>query len=494
MPKKKNCNAGLKMVRRIIKYTIALGLLCACKHRPNLALGDYPKDVGNIIITKCATSGCHNNQSAAGAGGLNLTTWNDMFAGAKSGAVTIPYRPDFSTLCYYTNTDTSLGVALIPTMPEGQPPLTKQEYLTLRNWIAAGAQNAKGEVKFADNPNRKKIYVLHRMCDVVTVFDAATLLQMRYIDVGVKQLQDYPYSIKVSPDGKYWYVSFFAQSNIIQQYDAVDDKLIGNITLGDGIWTSFTISPNGRYGYFVDNSSPGKIVCADLRNRRILNTYTFNNTLHYPYGISYNKASEQLYIGTTAGNFIYTIDMINPSSPILHQIPLDGSAAIRHEPSVEPIQLLTLENYCYIICQNTHDLKILNTLTKAVIKSIQLPAAPACIDYSEKYNKLFISCTEDITSFTPLRGSICVIDINTLTLQKNIYSGYQPYGLAVDDASGLVTVANANLNSAGPSPHHTSNCGGRNGNVSFIDMGTLSLVSGKRSEVAVFPTSIGIRH
>lgn len=482
------------MARRIIKYYLIVALLCACKHQQSLPLGDYPKEVGNIIIPKCATSGCHNNQSAAGAGGLNLTTWNDMFAGARSGAVTIPYRPDFSTLCYYTNTDTSLGVTLVPTMPEGQPPLTRQEYLTLRDWIAAGARNANGEIKFEDNPNRKKIYVLHRMCDVVTVFDGATLLQMRYVDVGVKQLQDYPYSIKVSPDGKYWYVSFFAQSNIIQQYDATNDKHVGNITLGDGIWTSFTISPNGRYGYFVDNSNPGKIVCADLFEKRVLHTYTFNNTMQYPYGICYNKASEKLYIGTTTGNFIYTIDIINPSFPVLHQIPVDGSATIRHVPSVEPLQLLTEGHYCYIICQNTQDLKILDTSTNTVIKTIPLPAAPACMDYSAKYNKLFISCTEDITGFAPLRGSICVIDINTLTLQKRIYSGYQPYGLAVDDAGGLVAVANANLNSAGPAPHHTSNCGGRNGNVSFIDMNTLSLISGKKSEVAVFPISIGIRH
>ncbi len=482
------------MMHRTIKYCIAIILLCACKHEPNLPLGDYPQEVGNIIIPKCATSGCHNNQSAAGAGGLNLTTWNNMFAGARSGAVTIPYRPDFSTLCYYTNTDTSLGVTLVPTMPEGQPPLTRQEYMTLRNWIAGGAPNVNGQVKFADNPNRKKIYVLHRMCDVVTVFDAATLLQMRYIDVGIKQLQDYPYSIKVSPDGKYWYVSFFAQSNIIQQYDAANDQHIGNIILGDGIWTSFTISPDGRYGYFVDNSSPGKIVCADLLDREILHTYTFSNVMQYPYGICYNEASQKLYIGTTMGNSIYIIDINDPSAPTLHQIPIDGSTVISHQQSVEPLQLLIHKNYCYIICQNTQDLKILNISNKTVVKTIPLPAAPACIDYSAKYDKLFISCPEDANSFALLRGSVCVIDINTLTFQKSIYSGYQPYSLAVDDVSGLVAVANANLNSEGPAPHHTSNCGGRNGNVSFIDLNTLLPISSKKSEVAVFPTSISIRH
>ncbi|OSZ78834.1 hypothetical protein CAP35_11460 [Chitinophagaceae bacterium IBVUCB1] len=468
-------------------------MVVACRHQPYVALGGYPPDVGRIIAPKCATSGCHNNQSAAGASGLNLTTWNDMFAGARSGAVTIPYRPDFSTLCFYTNIDTALGVALIPTMPEGQPPLSKQEYITLRDWIAAGAPNDKGEVKFADNPNRKKIYVLHRMCDVVTVFDAATLLQMRYIDVGVKPLQDYPYCLKVSPDGRYWYVSFFAQSNIIQQYDASNDKHVTDIILGDGVWTSFTISKDARYGYFVDNSSQGKIVCADLLDKKVLHTYTFNNILQYPYGITYNEAMQRLYIGTTSGNYVYSIDITNPAQPQMQHIPIDGSSTIRRHTSVEPLQMITNGNYCYIACQHTQDLRVLDMQTNTITKTIPLPAAPTTIDYSAKHQKLFISCTEDEKSFSPLRGSICVIDMNSNTLQKTIYSGYQPYGLAVDDAMGIVAVANANLNSAGPAPHHTGNCGGRNGNVSFIDINTLTLINGKKSEVAVFPISVGVR-
>ncbi len=62
-----------------------------------------------------------------------------------------------------------------------------------------------------------------------------------------------------------------------------------------------------------------------------------------------------------------------------------------------------------------------------------------------------------------------------------------------------VYVANWNATSSGTTPHHISSCGGRNGNVSFIDLTTLTMLttsSGniKNFEVAVYPYSVSIRH
>ena len=61
-------------------------------------------------------------------------------------------------------------------------------------------------------------YVLNQGCDVVTVFDAATQLPMRYITVGNNpSVSESPHMIRISPDGKYWYVVFVA-NNILQKY------------------------------------------------------------------------------------------------------------------------------------------------------------------------------------------------------------------------------------------------------------------------------------
>ena len=73
---------------------------------------NYPVDVKSIVIAKCAVTGCHNTQSKDAAGGLNLSTWDKLLEGSRGGAVVIPYRPDFSTFCYYTNTDTTKGLVL----------------------------------------------------------------------------------------------------------------------------------------------------------------------------------------------------------------------------------------------------------------------------------------------------------------------------------------------------------------------------------------------
>src|SRR5688500_12243155 len=117
-------------MRRQIRTTILLLIIYAiiiltgsCTHEPVVISTGYPKNVSEIIINTCAVSGCHNSKSYVAAGGLNLETWEDMFKGSRSGAVVIPYRSDFSTMCYYTNTDTALGLPLQPTMPPGATPL-----------------------------------------------------------------------------------------------------------------------------------------------------------------------------------------------------------------------------------------------------------------------------------------------------------------------------------------------------------------------------------
>lgn len=59
-------------------------------------------------------------------------------------------------------------------------------------------------------------------------------------------------------------------------------------------------------------------------------------------------------------------------------------------------------------------------------------------------NLLFVTNTED-DFFPNMRGSISVIDINTLTEIKKIKVGWQPHGLVVDEKKQVVYVANRNV-------------------------------------------------
>ncbi|MBK8658707.1 MAG: hypothetical protein IPN22_07495 [Bacteroidetes bacterium] len=45
----------------------------------------YPEAVAKIIDTKCSLSGCHNTQSAGGAAGLDLTSWQKCMNGDRNG-------------------------------------------------------------------------------------------------------------------------------------------------------------------------------------------------------------------------------------------------------------------------------------------------------------------------------------------------------------------------------------------------------------------------
>lgn len=473
-------------------------LLAACKHEPyqvDHSSTGYPEHIAKIISGNCATTGCHNDKSYKGAGGLNLTTWENMFHGGFTGSVVIPYRPDFSTLCYYTNTDTLLGVTLEPTMPVNNTPLSKDDYLALVSWIKSGAGDNNGTIKFADNDERTKLYVTNKLCDVVTVFDMESLLQMRYVNVGQKAAEEFPHKVLVSPDKRHWYVSFFVTSNIIQKFSSVNDRLTGEINIGPGSWTSFDISADSKYGYFVSNRQEGKLAVADLETMQLVYTHTFDNKLKYPYGVAINNNLNKLYIGNTFGNYLYSIDISRPEAPTLQKVILDGGNIYKDNSSIDPAEMIIDEktNKCYMACTHSKDIKVVDMQRDSVIASISLGSNPAFISLAPKDRKLFVTCPDDETSFPGERGAVVVIDLNTNTITKRIYSGYQPYGIVADEKRGIVAVVNANLNSEGDEPHHSSDCDGRNGYISFININTLEVIPGERSEVAVFPYSISAR-
>lgn len=486
------------MVLQKIKYClVALVIVTiSCTHEPalpGLVDSGYPQNIGNIMLTKCAISGCHNDKSYINAAGLNLTTWEGMFRGTIAGATTIPYRPDFSSICYFTNRDTNLGIISGPLMPVGIQPLTKDEYLQLRDWIANGAPNKTGKVKFSDNPQRSKIYVTNRVCNVVTVLDEQTFLQMRYVNVGGNANAAFPMCVHVSPDKKYWYVSFFTQTNIVQKFRADNDDLVGNMDIGTGAWNSFTITTNSKYGFFADNSDPGKIVYVDLENMKVLATYNFSGNFQYLTGITLNESLKKLYIGTANGNYIYNIDITDPLHPDIHEIPIDGSSTVQHAPILNPIELITdtATNLCYIACEHSNEIRVVDMTNNKLKAIIPLGSNPAFMAVSNIHSKLFVTCPDDMNTFPGNRGALVVIDLQTNNIIKRINIGYQPYGISVNEKQNTVAIVNANI--SGPKTHHVSGCGQKLGNLSFIDLSTLNILNDKQRELAVYPFAIANR-
>jgi YVTN family beta-propeller protein len=469
----------------------------------DLAGSGYPEEVGKIILTKCAVTGCHNSQSEGGAAGLDLSTWEKLMEGDRNGAVCVPYAHDYSTLFIYTNVYSDLGVTGTPSMPLDREPLSREQVITLRNWIDAGAPNANGFVKFSDNPNRKKYYITNQGCDVVCVVDAETNLQMRYIPVGADAAIESPHNIRVSADGQYWYCCFIA-GRYIEKHRASDDALVGRILLGSssatavGNWNTLALTPDGRYAMVVDWSPNGRIAIVDIENMRWVVTWQGSNYLVQPHGSIVQERNDTTFFIATAnaGNYIYrldTMDVFGVSIPEKTEIPIDGtSIAVNNNlVNVHDIVFSPDGSKYFVTCFASNTINVMDAMTDQFITSIPVGVYPQEVaisgDPSTPY--LYVTCMEDTATYSGNRGSVWVINWQTNSVVTTINTGFQPHGIAVNDDRHQVLVANRNAFPGGPAPHHLSSCGGRNGYFTLIDMTTNTLVPGSKTELAVDPYS-----
>lgn len=475
-----------------------LFLVCSCtKDIGRVNVGNYPADIDRIISRGCAVSGCHNAASAGAAAGYNLTTWSDMFAGSGSGSPVIPYSSKFSSLCYYINTYPDLGLINTPTMPLNRTPLSYEEVKRISDWIDAGAPDINGSVKWADNPKRKKLYAANQGCDVVTVFDSETQLPIRFIPVGTKSSGNTPHQVRVSPDGNYWYVVFI-NNNIMQKFRCSDDAFVGNIPLtplaaGSGSadamdWNTFVISKDGKYAYCASWTQNGMVSKVDLERMKLVN---YLPALYYPHGVVLNAAEDKIYVGAQTGNYIMEIDTGFSS---LNELSLQNGVPWSGLPGLlDPHDMILAPNNddIFITCQNSNEVRVFNIPSGSVTAIIPTGVYPQEIVYSESANQYFVTCTEDVTTIPGAHGVVSRIEGNGYAV-TSIRCGFQPHGIAVDEAKKLVYVTSRNLVTNGPAPHHSSQCAGRNGFVNFIDLNSFTLLS-KRYELSVDPYFISAR-
>ncbi len=486
-------------MNNFLKILVPVLLFSACaKDKGKVNFGEYPNDIGEIISTNCATSGCHNDASNKAAAGLNMQTWSKLFSGSNSGLSVIPFNSKFSSLCFFINTYPELGLTNEPTMPINKSPLSKEQVLTIKNWIDAGAPNLNGDIPFASNPLRKKLYAVNQGCDVVTVIDAETQLPMRYIPVGNKAGADTPHQIRVSADGKYWYV-IFINNNIMQKFDCSNDSYIGDIPLtpvaagtssiGDALdWNTFVISNDSKRAYCVSWQTNGKVCAVDLEKRKLLH---FVGGMFNPHGVMLDKTNENIYITAQAGNCIRKYDTAffadNLYSLVNGQNPSENS----NDLLIHDIILGKNKDEILVTCQKSNDVRVFNTLTNSVTAIIPTGEYPQEIVFNANKNEYYVSCTEDTTSFVNARGTITRINASSYSTTK-IAVGYQPHGIAVDESKNLLYVLSRNRSGGGVAPHHTSNCAGRNGFVNFIDLNNFTIQS-KKYELSVDPYFIFAR-
>lgn len=466
---------------------------------------NYPPEVAAIILNECAISGCHDAASYANSDNLRLDTWEHLFQGGSDGASVIPYCTLYSPFLSYINTDSLQGPVNYPTMPISTPGrnlayLTRAQYNTIYNWIAAGAPDKNGNVAFAANPDtRQKIYITQQGCDIVAVVDAESKLVMRYISVGMPQgvinPSQSPHDVTMSDDGMYGYVSLF-NGTYLQKFDTRADTVIAQDNLSNqvpggsvGWWSIIDVSPQDTALVVSSYLSDGFM--AYLNPQTMATVYnTGSGSIPNAHGIENNTTFDTFFVCSQFGNVVYKFSR-NGFPEYLKQVNIDPQLAITTStvPGVtpDPHQIMMSPDHSryYVSCENTNEVRVMDAHTDTLIAVIPVGAFPQELDMSSTYPYLFVACMHDANNPNAGRlGSVYVINYNTNQVITVLYGDfYEPHDVTVDEMYGQLFVISTNANGVA---HHTTACGGTSGWYSVYDLNDLQPADNNRYTMTNF--------
>lgn len=469
---------------------LILSLLACNKEQPAFS-GDYPEDIGQIVRTRCSISGCHNVHYKDSCNGLDLSNWHALFRGSNNNSVVIPFQPELSILYLLINPE--FHQDHVGMMPKYGEALSDLEVLQIRNWILTGARNRAGGLRFHESPARSMIYVANQGCDLVTVFDAESKMISGTIRVGRTNSVEAPHDMFVSPDGRYLYLSFFANS-MMQRFETLTGAPAGEIEFNDWGWHSMSVSGDSKFALVSHLNGDGKVCLVDLEKMQVVIKYQGGGYFIYPHGSALSHDGKLAYITCQQGNFIYKMDLSDPYNPEQTMIPLSPGTLPTPIGLHKPYEVEFSPDYSkyFVSCQGTNEIRVFSTYNDSLTDILETSGVPQLISFSPRNDLLFVTCMAD-SGNSSTKSSVEVFDMKTLTMVKVIDTGYQPRGLAVDDRNDVVYVANRNISPTGWTPHHTTSCGGRNGYVTLINMKTLKLEEKWFAEVSVDPYAVAIK-
>lgn len=473
-------------------------LVQSCKHSstdsaPAPSADGYPAEISQIFSNKCATSGCHNAASyEVSGGGLRLDAWEHLFKGGNTGAAIVPYSLNNSALLYFTNVSEELG-PMPPDnmrMPYNGASLTREEYTLLRNWVMNGAPDAQGKIAFETNaPTRQKIYLTMQGCDLLAVIDAESKVVMRYIEIGKTPAIENPHCVKVSPDGRFAYVSFVG-GEYVQKISTETDKVVAELYVGQGSWNVFVLSPDGKEMLLSDwRAQPqGRLLRINTETMSVIQEY--GGQFQYPHGIASNADFSVFYITAQYGNVVYKLT----TSPVgLKQITIDAASPIFNAGARDPHEILMSPDYSkyFLTCEHSNEVRVMDAIGDTLLKVIPVGKMPQEMAISKTRPYVFVTCMEDDAEGN-YKGSVYAVNYNTYEAVRIDGPFFQPHGIAVDDQNGLLFVASRNVSEDGPPPHHVASCAGRNGYYLVYDLHTFQRLP-RRYEVSVEPYSADSR-
>ena len=466
---------------RLSAYTLATaGLLFAlagCELSGNLDDDTDAGDVQDILYSRhiqpifdgnCTS--CHSGVNAAG--GLDLSTWETVFAGSDFGEAFIPFDASHS-----------LAVALATRLAGGAHPgelvadtLTAGEIDLLSRWIEEGGADDQGRIPFDDAD--ELLYVCNQDEASVSVIDTETNAVIRRVDLvelGFSTSAK-PHHAAVAPDGSHWYVSLIGENLVLKFTRA--NELVGQAQFETP--GMLVASPDGST-VFVGRSlsapsPPASIGIIDTATMQIEEIAVL---FPRPHALAFDLNRGVLYTASLGQNVIMVVD---PETADVQFTAIAGAlnAFVQHALTPDGGLLFSSGQLTdRVLAFDTSDLSALQ-----LVQEIDVGSAPWHPVISRAGDVLYVGNRDD--------NNVSVISVEGLQVVDAITGRglAEPHGSAVSADDRWVYISNRNTKGA-YTPRYDLGDNERAGTVVVIDRMTDEIV--KVIEVGTLAAGLGIR-
>ena len=222
--------------------------------------------------------------------------------------------------------------------------------------------------------------------------------------------------------------------------------------------------------------------------------------LPFAHGLAVSSDFLTAYVSPNEGNFFAKYRLKGDLSGFIdsEKYPLDSSDPVpAGTTKFYPYQVLLTsdQSKLFITCRNSNEIRIFNTTTFDMITKIQLDSLPRLMVYDAPSNRVFVACakSKNTAAQGSIRGSVAVIDAINNTLVQHIYNvGHRPHGIGIDPINRRLYVSSENTGGV-DSPHHPiPGATYPPGKFSVVDLNTLEPITSMQTDIAEFPSSLGV--
>jgi YVTN family beta-propeller protein len=361
--------------------------------------GFETREVAEVIVNNCATSGCHSGSSPSSS--LALNTQSNLLKGSSNrsnglipnygGDVVIPFRLEESLLYQFI-----LG-NVTPLSPHDAINLTQSQIDLVKAWLENGAKDNNGNVPL-QSPSYN-VYVCNQNSDKVSIINGDAKVVSSIVDVNYSEATDSPHMVKEK--GNYFYVTLIASSKFLK-IDKTTKQIVSavdNITKAGMI----QILPDGSKAYVSRSSTSdpifNSVYSIDLAGMTIIKEILFPAP-GVPHGMGLKPDGTKLYVANLTLDRIHIVNTSND----------EYTDDIVLPPGTQPMQAAVSPdgNYLYVSARGTAKLLVFDTATDTMITEVDVSPMPMQIAITSNGEKIYF-------------GSMMMSVVNVVRHQNNTW-------------------------------------------------------------------------